>query len=74
MSIHVYHPSAIAARLAIANRAHTVLVSFIEALYEWRERAHQRLLLGRLDDRMLQDIGLSRSDVEHEVAKPFWQG
>lgn len=39
----------------------------------WRERRARRADLGRLDDRMLADIGLSRADAELEVAKPFWR-
>ena len=41
--------------------------------FGWRERSHQRQALFRLDDRMLRDIGLSRSDVEREASKPFWR-
>jgi uncharacterized protein YjiS (DUF1127 family) len=39
----------------------------------WRQRARDRTLLARLDDRMLRDIGLTRSDVEHEINRPFWR-
>jgi uncharacterized protein YjiS (DUF1127 family) len=39
----------------------------------WRERARSRRLLRRLDARMLRDVGLSRSDVDRECAKHFWQ-
>jgi uncharacterized protein YjiS (DUF1127 family) len=42
-------------------------------LVTWRQRARSRHLLRRLDDRMLRDVGLSRSDVERECAKHFWQ-
>jgi uncharacterized protein YjiS (DUF1127 family) len=38
---------------------------------QWRERG--RSLLQQLDDRMLRDVGLSRSDVDRECAKFFWQ-
>ena len=41
--------------------------------YGWRDRSRQRRTLMRLDDHLLHDIGLSRSDVEREVSKPFWQ-
>ena len=39
----------------------------------WRERARSRHLLLQLDDRMLRDVGLSRSDVDCECNKHFWQ-
>jgi uncharacterized protein YjiS (DUF1127 family) len=39
----------------------------------WLERVGQRRQLGRLSDHMLKDIGLSRAEVEAEVAKPFWR-
>jgi uncharacterized protein YjiS (DUF1127 family) len=41
--------------------------------YGWRDRSRQRRTLLRLDDHMLHDIGLSRSDVEREASKPFWR-
>jgi uncharacterized protein YjiS (DUF1127 family) len=40
---------------------------------QWQERARSRHLLQQLDDRMLRDVGLSRSDVDRECAKHFWQ-
>jgi len=42
-------------------------------LREWRRRAHDRTELARLDNRMLQDIGLSRGDAEFLINKPFWR-
>ena len=42
-------------------------------LREWRRRAHDRTELARLDSRMLQDIGLTRTDAEFLINKPFWR-
>ena len=41
-------------------------------LIVWQERAAQRHALAALDDRLLKDIGLSRSDIAREIARPFW--
>ena len=38
----------------------------------WQQRVNERQHLRDLDDRMLSDMGLSRADVDKEVAKPFW--
>ncbi len=73
MSIHLYHPYPVAARVAVGLRARAALAAVAAAAYEWRERARMRRTLARLDDRLLRDMGLSRSDVEQEIAKPFWQ-
>ena len=73
MSIQFYHPVSVTARLAIGDRARAAAAVLAEAVSEWRERSRQRHTLARLDDRLLRDMGLSRSDVEQEVSKPFWQ-
>jgi uncharacterized protein YjiS (DUF1127 family) len=39
----------------------------------WTSRSRDRQQLGRMSDRMMQDIGLTRADVELELNKYFWQ-
>jgi uncharacterized protein YjiS (DUF1127 family) len=39
---------------------------------EWRNFARSRYDLESLDDRCLQDIGMSRCTADFEAAKPFW--
>ena len=51
---------------ALHGIAHRILV--------WMERVHTRHQLSELDDHMLNDIGLTRTEVEAEVHKPFWRG
>jgi uncharacterized protein YjiS (DUF1127 family) len=41
-------------------------------VWTWFERSRQRRALAELDDRLLDDIGLTRSKVQREAAKPFW--
>ena len=57
----------------MAPSAPTSAALLAEALLTWFERARQRRRLGELSEHMLKDIGLSRADVEVEVAKPFWR-
>lgn len=42
-------------------------------LSTWRRRAKERRELSTLDARTLRDLGLSASDVNFEVNKPFWR-
>ena len=44
-----------------------------EILLRWQRRANERHALAHLDDRMLRDLGLSRSEVARELRKPFWR-
>jgi uncharacterized protein YjiS (DUF1127 family) len=37
------------------------------------DRRRQRLALAELDDRLLADIGVSRTQARREASKPFWQ-
>jgi len=41
-------------------------------LYHWQDRAAQRRHLMDLDQRALQDIGVSRREALAEARKPFW--
>jgi uncharacterized protein YjiS (DUF1127 family) len=37
------------------------------------ERSRQRRALAELDDRLLRDIGVTRTDAEEEANKPCWR-
>jgi uncharacterized protein YjiS (DUF1127 family) len=55
--------------LALLRRIKSVLAL-------WRERRRVRAELRGLllvDDHILQDIGLTRSEISSEVSKPFWR-
>jgi uncharacterized protein YjiS (DUF1127 family) len=53
----------------LARRVATIL-----GLWRRRQRDRRELVrLAELDDRMLADIGLSRSDAEFLINKPFWR-
>jgi uncharacterized protein YjiS (DUF1127 family) len=41
-------------------------------LVEWRHPARSRNELMSLNDRCLQDIGMSRCMVDFDASKPFW--
>lgn len=45
----------------------------LDLALDWHERARSRHQLQGLSDRMLQDLGLTRSEVEVEADKPFWR-
>jgi uncharacterized protein YjiS (DUF1127 family) len=39
----------------------------------WSDRARQRRALAELDDRLLEDAGITRKQVAQEIRKPFWR-
>ncbi len=39
----------------------------LKTIRRWRDKTDLRRQLARLDDRMLRDIGIVRSDIEHVV-------
>lgn len=45
----------------------------VRLMARWHRLAYERRLLASLDDRMLRDIGVTRSDAETESRKPFWR-
>ncbi len=60
-------------RLAFGGAPFGSLTRFLGTLSQWLELWQQRQALKLLDDRMLQDVGLRKSDVDQELRKPFWQ-
>jgi len=46
---------------------------FAETFHLWRQRYRDRRELARWTERDLHDIGVSRSDIAHEIEKPFWR-
>jgi uncharacterized protein YjiS (DUF1127 family) len=46
---------------------------FAETLHLWRQRYRDRRELARWTEDDLHDIGVSRSDIAHELEKPFWR-
>jgi uncharacterized protein YjiS (DUF1127 family) len=57
----------------INHHASGLLHELSETLHVWRQRYEARRELSKWSDRDLHDIGLSSSDVIHEVSKPFWR-
>lgn len=49
------------------------LAGALARLEAWRQRSCGRHQLADLDEHMLDDLGLTRSDVLAEMAKPFWR-
>ena len=50
-----------------------VLGQLSETFNTWRQRYHARQELSHWTERDLHDVGLSWSDIAHEVEKPFWR-
>lgn len=42
-------------------------------IQQWRHNRRSRLHLAELSDYQLKDIGISRSERQHELEKPFWR-
>lgn len=51
----------------------TSIENLIDGFARMRERARGRKLLLEMDDRILKDIGISRSVAAAEAAKPWWR-
>jgi len=44
----------------------------LDTLTLWQTRTEERRHLRSLDARTLNDVGLSRAEIEREASKPFW--
>jgi uncharacterized protein YjiS (DUF1127 family) len=49
------------------------LAKWLSAASRWLEWTRSRQSLDELDDHLLKDIGLTRSDARREADKSFWQ-
>lgn len=49
------------------------LVGWLEAISGMLSRRRQRRALLKLDDHLLDDIGLTRDQADKEARKPFWK-
>ncbi len=58
-----------AARLLPRLPLHALLAT----LSLWYQRARSRRQLARLDERLLADVGISPSERQAELDKPFWR-
>ena len=47
-------------------------VRFAAAVTQWERRRRSRINLGRLDDRLLRDVGLTPDQAQREVKRYFW--
>ncbi len=56
-----------------ASLAAGIRASVGATLHLWRQRDRDRQELARWTESDLHDIGVSRSDIAHELEKPFWR-
>ncbi|HEY5597934.1 MAG TPA: DUF1127 domain-containing protein [Kiloniellales bacterium] len=48
-------------------------LKWLRVIGTWIERSRQRHALADLDDRLLDDVGITRSEAAREIATPFWR-
>jgi len=49
------------------------IVQLVSIVWQWNTRWRHRQHLRTLSDHALRDVGLSRSDIESQANKPFWE-
>jgi uncharacterized protein YjiS (DUF1127 family) len=60
-------------QIDVGARKRGVLARLVAVVHRAQERTRQRRALSDLSDARLRDIGLTRHEVEGEIAKPFWR-
>ena len=50
-----------------------IIRRWLSVVGAWIGRNRQRHALADLDDRLLEDVGISRGAAAREIAKPFWR-
>ena len=59
--------------LAAIERVEAFAVKVKQTAITWIRRSTERRQLAMMSQYMLEDIGLTRHDVDREIAKYFWQ-
>ena len=59
--------------LAAINGVESFAAKVSHVPMTWIRRSNERRALAMMNQHMLDDIGLTRHDIEKEVAKYFWQ-
>ena len=59
--------------LAAVERVEAFSAQVLTIARTWARRSNDRRQLAAMNTRMLADIGLTRVDIDHEIAKYFWQ-
>ena len=54
-------------------RAKKIPALVVETLTRWQRRADSRRRISQLEDYILADVGLTRTDLVEEARKPFWR-
>jgi len=54
------------------SRVANISRAFVHLVCAWSERAKSRRDLAKLNQRQLDDIGISAFEAHHEAHKPFW--
>tara|TARA_R110002096_G_scaffold189927_1_gene370734 strand:- start:995 stop:1240 length:246 start_codon:yes stop_codon:yes gene_type:complete len=62
-----------AATYSLVERIEALVQMISNTLSQWASRSRDRRHLASMNERMLQDIGLSRGSLEIELSKYFWQ-
>jgi uncharacterized protein YjiS (DUF1127 family) len=51
----------------------TTIAAIMALVRAWRQRRRDRRQLSVMSARELEDIGLCRPELMHEIGKPFWR-
>lgn len=65
IATHASHATHSHGENLVRRAARTLLV--------WQERVRSRRTMAYMDDHTLTDIGMTRADIDAEVAKHFWK-
>ena len=71
---HIYDDLDISGTVyALVQKIESTAKSIDQTVATWTARTKDRRQLSRLNDHLLNDIGLNRFDVAREINKPFWK-